>query len=156
MYKFGGFLLAFGRLCDVFGHKNVLIFGMTLFNISSIVCAAVHNSVGLNIGRAFQGMLNEETQVAPALAHNINLILEDSVLLLLFHPHSQSCPSLSRIVTNETLRLLCGVRQDPLASCKLTIITQSLHDVFTKLELTLKAWDPSLAGSSLHQCLGSG
>ncbi|KAI0409178.1 aminotriazole resistance protein [Xylaria palmicola] len=53
---FGGFLLAFGRLCDVFGHKNVLIFGLTLFNASSVVCAAVHDKVGLNIGRAFQGL----------------------------------------------------------------------------------------------------
>ncbi|KAI1111373.1 aminotriazole resistance protein [Nemania sp. NC0429] len=53
---FGAFLLAFGRLCDVFGHKNVLIFGLTLFNASSIVCALVHDKVGLNIGRAFQGI----------------------------------------------------------------------------------------------------
>ncbi|KAJ2987017.1 hypothetical protein NUW58_g4740 [Xylaria curta] len=53
---FGGFLLAFGRLCDVFGHKNVLIFGLTLFNASSVVCAAAHDKVGLNIGRAFQGI----------------------------------------------------------------------------------------------------
>ncbi|KAI1261345.1 aminotriazole resistance protein [Xylariaceae sp. FL1019] len=53
---FGGFLLAFGRLCDVFGHKSILIFGLTLFNVSSVVCAAAHNQIGLNIGRAFQGI----------------------------------------------------------------------------------------------------
>ncbi|TGJ79879.1 hypothetical protein E0Z10_g8897 [Xylaria hypoxylon] len=53
---FGGFLLAFGRLCDVFGYKHILIFGLSLFNVSSIVCAAVDDQIGLIIGRAFQGL----------------------------------------------------------------------------------------------------
>jgi len=48
--------MAFGRLTDVFGHKNVLLFGMTLFNVSTLVCAVVNNKIGLVVGRAFQGL----------------------------------------------------------------------------------------------------
>lgn len=55
--QFGGFLMAGGRLGDIFGHRNVLIFGMTLFNLSTLLCALVNDKIGLVIGRALQGML---------------------------------------------------------------------------------------------------
>lgn len=48
--------MAGGRLGDIFGHKNVLLFGITLFNIATLVCALVHDKIGLVVGRAFQGM----------------------------------------------------------------------------------------------------
>jgi len=48
--------MAGGRLGDIFGHRNVLLFGMTLFNIATLVCALVHDRIGLVVGRAFQGM----------------------------------------------------------------------------------------------------
>lgn len=47
--------MAGGRLGDIFGHQNVLLFGITLFNIATLVCALVHDRIGL-VGRAFQGM----------------------------------------------------------------------------------------------------
>ncbi len=47
--------MAGGRLGDIFGHRNVLIFGMTLFNIATLICALVRNQIGFLIGRAFQG-----------------------------------------------------------------------------------------------------
>lgn len=53
---FGGFLLTFGRLCDIFGFKAVLLGGMTIFNASSLLCALVNNRVGLLVGRALQGL----------------------------------------------------------------------------------------------------
>lgn len=48
--------MAGGRLGDIFGHRNVLLFGITLFNIATLVCALVHDRIGLVVGRAFQGM----------------------------------------------------------------------------------------------------
>ncbi|KAM4066490.1 major facilitator superfamily protein [Hirsutella rhossiliensis] len=53
---FGGFLMAGGRLGDIFGHKHVLVFGMTLFNIATLVCGLVNHRIGLVVGRAFQGL----------------------------------------------------------------------------------------------------
>ena len=53
--QFGGLLMAGGRLGDIFGHRNVLIFGMTLFNIATLICALVRDQIGFLIGRAFQG-----------------------------------------------------------------------------------------------------
>lgn len=47
--------MAGGRLSDIFGHKNILLFGMTLFNAATLLCALINNQVGLLIGRAFQG-----------------------------------------------------------------------------------------------------
>lgn len=54
--QFGGFLLTFGRLCDILGFKAVLLGGMTIFNASSLLCALVNNRVGLLVGRALQGV----------------------------------------------------------------------------------------------------
>lgn len=48
--------MAGGRLGDIFGHRHVLLFGMTLFNIATLVCALVNDKIGLVVGRAFQGM----------------------------------------------------------------------------------------------------
>ena len=48
--------MAGGRLGDIFGHRNVLLFGITLFNIATLVCALVHDKIGLVVGRAFQGI----------------------------------------------------------------------------------------------------
>ncbi|KAI1372046.1 aminotriazole resistance protein [Hypoxylon crocopeplum] len=73
---FGGFLLAFGRLCDVFGHKNVLIFGLSLFNVSTIVCAAVHNNIGLVVGRALQGL--GAAAAIPAAQSILSLTFDDN------------------------------------------------------------------------------
>ncbi|KYK57277.1 aminotriazole resistance protein [Drechmeria coniospora] len=53
---FGGFLMAGGRLGDIFGHRNILVFGMTLFNLATLVCALVQDKIGLVVGRAFQGL----------------------------------------------------------------------------------------------------
>ncbi|KAK7432506.1 hypothetical protein QQZ08_001071 [Neonectria magnoliae] len=53
---FGGFLMAGGRFGDIFGHTNTLIFGMTLFNIATLICALLSDKIGLVVARAFQGL----------------------------------------------------------------------------------------------------
>ncbi|KAF7554781.1 hypothetical protein G7Z17_g2661 [Cylindrodendrum hubeiense] len=72
---FGGFLMAGGRLGDIFGHKNVLIFGMTLFNIATLVCALVNDKIGLVVARAFQGLAAAFT--IPAAQSLVALSFED-------------------------------------------------------------------------------
>lgn len=49
--------MAGGRLCDVFQQKTVLIAAMTLFNVSTLICALAKNQVALIIGRGIQGTL---------------------------------------------------------------------------------------------------
>lgn len=48
--------MAGGRLGDIFGHKNILIFGMTLFNIATLACGLANDKIGLVVARAFQGL----------------------------------------------------------------------------------------------------
>ncbi|KJZ80420.1 hypothetical protein HIM_00270 [Hirsutella minnesotensis 3608] len=72
---FGGFLMAGGRLGDIFGHRNVLIFGMTLFNIATLVCGLVNHKIGLVVGRAFQGLAAAFT--IPSAQSMVALSFED-------------------------------------------------------------------------------
>lgn len=57
--------MAGGRLGDIFGHRNVLLFGISLFNIATLICALVHDKIGLVVGRAFQGMSLYNNQLSP-------------------------------------------------------------------------------------------
>lgn len=53
---FGAFLLLGGRGGDMFGHRNILIFGMSFFALFTLVSALSPNFIGLVIARAFQGI----------------------------------------------------------------------------------------------------
>ncbi|KAK2877849.1 hypothetical protein FQN49_001142 [Arthroderma sp. PD_2] len=53
---FGGFLLLGGRGGDLFGHRNVLLFGMVFFAVFTMVCGLAPNFIGLVVARAFQGV----------------------------------------------------------------------------------------------------
>ncbi|KAL7269490.1 hypothetical protein RUND412_007853 [Rhizina undulata] len=53
---FGGFLLLGGRGGDMFGHRNVLLFGMSLFALFTFVSALSQTFIALVIARAFQGI----------------------------------------------------------------------------------------------------
>ncbi|KAK7421372.1 hypothetical protein QQX98_002266 [Neonectria punicea] len=72
---FGGFLMAGGRFGDIFGHTNTLIFGMTLFNIATLVCALLGDKIGLVVARAFQGLAAAFT--VPAAQSLVALSFED-------------------------------------------------------------------------------
>ena len=53
---FGSFMLLFGRLGDVTGHRSMFIGGMVFFAVCSAVAAGVNNLVVLIVFRALQGM----------------------------------------------------------------------------------------------------
>ena len=56
MLTFGGFLLLGGRLGDLYGHRKLFLFGLTLFTLASLACG-LSNSQALLIGaRAAQGL----------------------------------------------------------------------------------------------------
>ncbi|GAA5940651.1 hypothetical protein JCM3775_004752 [Rhodotorula graminis] len=52
---FGGLLLLFGRLADIYGHKKVFTLGMIWFVIWSIACGFAQNEVSIDFFRAMQG-----------------------------------------------------------------------------------------------------
>ena len=49
------FVLPYGRLADIVGRKKVLLFGVALFVLSSLLCAAAVNPTMLIIARILQG-----------------------------------------------------------------------------------------------------
>jgi EmrB/QacA subfamily drug resistance transporter len=56
LLTFGGFLLLGGRLGDLFGHRRLFLFGITLFSLASLACG-IANTQELLIGaRAVQGL----------------------------------------------------------------------------------------------------
>lgn len=53
---FGGFLLLGGRLGDLFGHRRILLLGITLFCAASVGCAIASSPEWLVAARAVQGI----------------------------------------------------------------------------------------------------
>ena len=53
---FGGFLLLGGRAADLLGRRKLFVAGVTLFTISSLVCALATSELMLIVARAFQGL----------------------------------------------------------------------------------------------------
>ena len=56
LIAFGSFLLLAGRLGDLIGRKKVFLSGVSLFTLSSLVCAFAQNQATLITARFFQGM----------------------------------------------------------------------------------------------------
>jgi MFS family permease len=53
---FGAFLMLGGRGGDMFGHRPVLLFGMSFFALFTMVSGLTPSFIGLVIARAFQGI----------------------------------------------------------------------------------------------------
>ena len=53
---FGGFLLLSGRLGDLFGHRKLFLFGITLFTLASAACGLANSQAWLIAARAVQGL----------------------------------------------------------------------------------------------------
>ncbi|TVY21381.1 Puromycin resistance protein pur8 [Lachnellula arida] len=53
---FGAFLMLGGRGGDIFGHRPMLLFGMSFFALFTLVSALTPTFIGLVIARAFQGI----------------------------------------------------------------------------------------------------
>ncbi|MBE1559041.1 MFS transporter [Nonomuraea africana] len=56
MVVFGGFLLLGGRLGDSYGHRRVLLGGITLFTVASLAAGLAQNASSLVAARAAQGL----------------------------------------------------------------------------------------------------
>ncbi|GAA5915309.1 hypothetical protein JCM6882_005185 [Rhodosporidiobolus microsporus] len=52
---FGGLLLLFGRLADIYGHKKVFLAGMLWYLAWSLGCAFAPSEIALDVFRAMQG-----------------------------------------------------------------------------------------------------
>ncbi|GAB3998164.1 hypothetical protein GCM10029992_23200 [Glycomyces albus] len=52
---FGGLLLLFGRMADLFGRRRVFLTGVALFGAASLVCGIAQEPWQLVTGRFFQG-----------------------------------------------------------------------------------------------------
>jgi len=56
LLTYGGLLLLGGRLGDLFGHRRMFLYGITLFTAASLVCALAHTQWLLVVARAVQGL----------------------------------------------------------------------------------------------------
>ena len=53
MLTYGGFLLLGGRLGDLYGHRRLFLYGITLFTVTSLACGlAMTQSQGRDKGGA--------------------------------------------------------------------------------------------------------
>ncbi|MBI3527493.1 MAG: MFS transporter [Betaproteobacteria bacterium] len=77
MLTFGGFLLLGGRLGDLFGHRRLFLFGITLFTLASLACGLSNSQALLIAARAVQG-LGGAVVSAVALSLIMNLFTEPS------------------------------------------------------------------------------
>lgn len=69
---FGGLLLLGGRLSDLFGHRRIFMWGVSILTVSSLFAGLAWNEVSLNVARAVQGA--GSALIAPA-ALSIIMIL---------------------------------------------------------------------------------
>lgn len=56
LIMFGGLLLLGGKLSDLFGHRRIFMWGVSILAISSLFAGLAWNEMSLNIGRAIQGV----------------------------------------------------------------------------------------------------
>jgi EmrB/QacA subfamily drug resistance transporter len=73
LLTYGGLLLLGGRLGDLFGHRRLFLFGITLFTVASLACGLATTEAFLVAARAVQG-------VGGAIASAVSL----SLLMTLF------------------------------------------------------------------------
>ncbi|MBT2759537.1 MFS transporter [Mesobacillus foraminis] len=53
---FGGLLLLGGKLSDLFGHRRIFMWGISILAVSSLFAGLAWNEMSLNIGRGIQGV----------------------------------------------------------------------------------------------------
>ena len=56
LLTFGGFLLLGGRLGDLYGHRTLFLWGITLFTLASLACGIATSQERLIVARAVQGI----------------------------------------------------------------------------------------------------
>src|SRR5438552_17360295 len=75
LLTFGGFLLLAGRLGDLFGHRRLLLIGITLLTLASLACGLATTQGFLVTARAIQGLGGAIVSVV-ALSLIMNLLVE--------------------------------------------------------------------------------
>jgi EmrB/QacA subfamily drug resistance transporter len=78
LLTYGGLLLLGGRLGDLFGHRRLFIYGITLFTIASLTCGLATSQAFLVTARAIQG-------IGGAVASAVSL----SLVVTLFTEHAE-------------------------------------------------------------------
>src|SRR5881227_3341342 len=73
LLTYGGLLLLGGRLGDLYGHRRLFVYGITLFTLSSLACGLSDSQGFLVAARAIQG-------VGGAVASAVSL----SLIMILF------------------------------------------------------------------------
>jgi len=56
LLTFGGFLLLGGRLGDLYGHRTLFLWGITVFTLASLACGIATSQEWLIVARAVQGI----------------------------------------------------------------------------------------------------
>src|SRR5207245_5320224 len=56
LLTYGGFLLLGGRLGDLYGHRSLVLAGITLFTLASLVCGLATTQWLLIAARSVQGL----------------------------------------------------------------------------------------------------
>ncbi|TCN28117.1 MFS transporter [Mesobacillus foraminis] len=56
LIMFGGLLLLGGKLSDLFGHRRIFMWGISILAVSSLFAGLAWNEMSLNIGRGIQGV----------------------------------------------------------------------------------------------------
>lgn len=72
---FGGLLLLFGRVADLFGRRRVFLTGVTLFGAASLVCGVAQHPYQLIGGRLLQGV--GAAMASPTALSLITLLYSD-------------------------------------------------------------------------------
>jgi EmrB/QacA subfamily drug resistance transporter len=76
MLTFSGFLLLWGRLRDIYGHRRVFLIGLSIFTLASLACGIANTQSVLIVARAVQG-LGGAVVSAVALSIIMNLFVKD-------------------------------------------------------------------------------
>lgn len=166
--------MAGGRLGDIFGHKNVLIVGMTLFNAATLLCALINDKIGLVVGRALQGtyaflIIHKRKPTRRQMARedqNRSVAYSTSSQQVLL-PHLQSLPpSHSSLSHSRTLKLVSKplVLGEQLAQQDSRKLLPCLSDITTVIYIytymcvygLITALVQSLVVSSLRKLAGNG
>ncbi|WP_121613560.1 MFS transporter [Mesobacillus foraminis] len=73
---FGGLLLLGGRLADLFGHRRIFMWGVSILTIASLFAGLAWNEMSLNVSRAIQGA--GSALIAPAALSIIMILFSEN------------------------------------------------------------------------------
>ncbi len=72
LIAFGGLLLLGGKISDLFGHRRIFMWGVSILTVSSLFAGLAWSEMSMNIGRAIQGV--GSALIAPAALSIVMLL----------------------------------------------------------------------------------